>query len=90
MFSLARDLGVKGFGESYYQGSKVSIDQAGTGKGLRPGQLFEWARRERDAFVNIILAMASHEPHAPAGEDIAAPSVCWSLWRVDFGLADDL
>jgi len=67
MFSLARDLGVKGFGESYYPGSNVSIDQAGTGKGLRSGQLFEWARRERDAFVNIILAMASHEPRGLSG-----------------------
>ncbi len=90
MFSLARDLGVKGFGESYYPGSNVSIDQAGTGKELRPGQLFEWASRERDAFVNIILAMASDDLRAPTGEDIAAPSVCWSLGRVDFGLADDL
>ena len=37
MFSLARDLGVKGFGESYYPGSNVSIDQAGTGKGSGVG-----------------------------------------------------
>ena len=32
--------------------------------------------------------MASHEPHAPAGEDIAAPSVkCPTCRRADLGLA---